>query len=264
MGTSFRSAQSQPVVSTQPSLDSNTTEIVTPHTAPYFLPAPSNILAIESCFSMGGPRLILALLYSPRVASGGIAVDSSGRIRSVPRDQWEEMESLVQQAKDVSEQLHQSGWSRPQIGSCPVSMYFDLGPSETDDGLCRLHRTAQMVSTEDLLLNGRSVPLPIMKRPGILAWTKLADGTLEQTTLQKMPEPITALERALSKLDDELFPRSSEDSSSPPEVDAESKAILEAIEGLCGAIKADEGIRLAAKGFYRRSRKQERSWFNLC
>ncbi|KAJ7645218.1 hypothetical protein DFH06DRAFT_1212701 [Mycena polygramma] len=173
------------------------------------------------------------------------------------------MGSLVKQAKEVSEQLHQSSWSRPQTGSCPVSMYFDLGPSETDDGLCRLHRTAHMVSTEDLLLDGRSVPLPIMKRPEVLAWTRLADGAEEQTTLQKMPEPITALERALSKLDDELFPRLSEDSSTLPEVDAECKAMLSAIQGLCGAIKAGKDVRSAAKGFYRRSQKQQRSWFNL-
>ncbi|KAJ6514357.1 hypothetical protein C8R47DRAFT_570829 [Mycena vitilis] len=256
------SAQSQPDESTQASLNSHATSIVTPPITPYFLPTTSNILAIESCFSMGGPKLILALLHSPHVDSGGIAIHSSGELCNVPRDQWEEMESLVQQAKDVSEQLHQFSWSRPQIGSCPVSMYFDLGPSETDDGLCRLVRTGHMVSTEDLLLDGRSVPLPIMKRPEVLAWTKLADGTEEETTLPKMLEPITALERALSKLDDDLFPRSSEDPSSLPEVDPESKAMLSAIKGLCGAIKADESTRLAAKGFYR-SRKQPRSWFNF-
>ncbi|KAJ6514337.1 hypothetical protein C8R47DRAFT_1090970 [Mycena vitilis] len=208
MGTSF-SAQSQPVKSTRPGLDPDATQIVTP---PYFLPTPSNVLAIESSFSMGGPRMILALLFSPHADSGGIAVDSVGRIRNVPPDQWEEMESLVQQAKEVSEQLQQSSWSRPQTGSCPVSAYFDLGPSENDDGLCRLHRTAHVVSTEDLVLKGTSISLPVMKRPEILAWTKLANGKVEQTTLPEMPEAISALDMALSKLHDELFPRSSQES----------------------------------------------------
>jgi hypothetical protein len=85
--------------------------------SPHFLPAPSNILVIESYSSMGGPSLGYALLYSPHVDSGGIAITSSGRMCNVPPRRWEEIENLVRQAKEVSEQLRQSSWSRPQTVS---------------------------------------------------------------------------------------------------------------------------------------------------
>jgi hypothetical protein len=120
MGTTHSTQSQANATHEQPKPASDAPESVPPNigfASPHFLPAPSNILVIESYSSMGGPSLGYALLYSPHVDSGGIAITSSGRMCNVPPRRWEEMENLVRRAKEVSEQLRQSSWSRPQTVS---------------------------------------------------------------------------------------------------------------------------------------------------
>ncbi|KAJ7433283.1 hypothetical protein B0H11DRAFT_1387372 [Mycena galericulata] len=157
-------------------------------TAPYFLPAPSNILLIDSFSTMSGTSLGSALLYSPH--GGGVAMSKSGRLRSVPADRWAAMERYVRRARECSEQLRQSSWSRPQVASCPTTVYFDLGPAEEGGELYGLSRTGHRVFEEDLfVMNGRTVP--IIKRTEIRASAKMPDGSYVETMLEEMPEPIT-------------------------------------------------------------------------
>ncbi|KAJ6578178.1 hypothetical protein B0H19DRAFT_1122594 [Mycena capillaripes] len=265
MGTSL-STQSQ-TNSTEPKVES-LAEKVSPYiafTSPYFLPTTTNVLVLESFLSMGGARLGYALLYSPHVAAGGIIVDSSGKLCNVPQDRWEEMETVVRRAKEVSEQLGQSSWSRPQMASCPMSVYFDLGPSENPDGLYRLQRTAHQVSTENVAItlqdSEATINWPVMKHPEIRTWTESANGKHEETTLKEMPEPIVALERALSQLHQDLLPHSSNGSSPIPEGD-DVLAMVAAIKNLCGSVRTERQFNLSAgKIFYEQSRRHRGSWF---
>ncbi|KAJ6578175.1 hypothetical protein B0H19DRAFT_1253451 [Mycena capillaripes] len=258
MGTSL-SAQSQARVnSTEPKIGS-LPETAPPDilfTSPYFLPKPTDVLVIESYFSMAGARLGYALLYSPHIDAGGMIVDTSGRVCNVPEERWEEMETVVRQAKKVSQELRQSSWSCPQTGSCPTSVYFDLGPADNPDQLYALYRTGHRVSTEDLPLTGTSKTLPVMKHPEIRTWTKSVNGKYEETTLKKMPEPIAALEAALAQLHQELLPRSTD--ALIPEGD-DAKAMAAAIKNLCGAIR---GERQRYQDFKRTFDRSQRRWFN--
>jgi hypothetical protein len=87
---------------------------------PYFRPTTTNVLVIETCHSMGGITLVSALLYSPHMSAGGIAIDGRGRLCNIPEDRWKELEGVVRDAKEVWAVLeNHSYWSRPQIvGRC--------------------------------------------------------------------------------------------------------------------------------------------------
>ncbi|KAJ7499101.1 hypothetical protein FB451DRAFT_1204285 [Mycena latifolia] len=226
-------------------------------TPPYFPPVAADILMIESVTSMGGPSFICALLYSPHLNAGGIAIDGYGRISTVPANRWEEMESLVRKAKEVWTELgNRSSWSRPTLGSCPTDAYYDLGPSENVETLSTFHQTSHCVSAENLAFEGTSITISVPKRSAILTLKRMEDGTYEKTTVKEIPEPITTLQSALGKLLIELFPSSSGDFSPAPE-EIEAQAMLTTVKGMCSAIRHAEQLKL----FFRTAKKQN-SWFN--
>ncbi|KAF7352013.1 hypothetical protein MVEN_01163500 [Mycena venus] len=101
---------------------------------------------------------------------------------------------------------------------------------------------------------------PVPKRTGVIrTWTKLDDGAVEETALEKVPEPIVALQTGLSRVRDESYPQSSEDSGSLLIAGgAEAKAMVAAIENICGATR--EKRRLQGKGFVKGSRKKYSWW----
>ncbi|KAF8211439.1 hypothetical protein K438DRAFT_41531 [Mycena galopus ATCC 62051] len=221
---------------------------------PYFDPSTANVLVIETYHSMGGIGLSCALLYSPHMDTGGIAIDGRGRFCEVPEDRWKGMEDVVRDAKEEWAVLgNHSSWSRPQMGSCPVSVYFDLGPSDDAKGLYGIQRTAHTVSTEDLTMSvgGKSIKLPVLSRREILTCKKNDDGTYEETTVDKIPEPITRLESELSKLQAELFPRVSGES-----VEGDAKAMAGAVKNMSSPVGVEAEM---LKGFRRRKTS---SWFN--
>ncbi|KAJ7086703.1 hypothetical protein C8R44DRAFT_820838 [Mycena epipterygia] len=227
--------------------------------APYFWPEPLNVLVNSSFSTMGGPGLACALLYSPHVSPGGIAVDGQGRLSTVPADRWEEMEEVVHRAKEVwAEPDGRSSWSRPQMGSCPVDCYYDLGPAETVDGLCVIQRTGHTVSTEDLVVSvgERSISLPVMKHPEILTYKKTADGTYEREEVKEIPKPITTLESALHKLCAELFLSSPGD---PLPEGVEVKAMLKAIKEMSSAERTQLRLREMVRDHWKK-RNRSRWW----
>lgn len=86
--------------------------------APYFYPVAANVLVIASSSSMGSPGLDCALLYSPHVASGGIAVNGrTGHVAIVSEDRWKGMVTVVRRAREVTILGNQSCWSTPQMAS---------------------------------------------------------------------------------------------------------------------------------------------------
>ncbi|KAJ7368107.1 hypothetical protein DFH08DRAFT_830332 [Mycena albidolilacea] len=230
---------------------------------PYFWPTTANVLVIETCHSMGGISLVSALLYSPHMSAGGIAIDGRGRLCSVPEDRWKELEGVVRDAKEVWAVLgNHSYWSRPQIGSCPVSLDFDLGPSDHVEGLCAIQRTAHMVSAENLVLSTsaeHSITLPVPKNNDILTYKKNADGTYEKTTVDRIPEPIKRLESELSKLEAELFPRSSGESE-PFARESDAEAMVSAIKTMSSAVRRERQLVEKYASAFRR--KAQTGWFN--
>ncbi|KAJ7699893.1 hypothetical protein B0H17DRAFT_1047541, partial [Mycena rosella] len=252
MGSSL-STKSQAVSAPEPQV---ATDLDIVFTAPYFFPVAGNVLAIESIISMGGPRFICALLYSPHTSSGGIAIDGYGRISAVPADRWEEMEDLARRAKEVwVEPGNRASWSRPIFGSCSVSSYYDLGPSEIVGGLSCFHLTTHMATGDSLVveMGGRALSLPVPKESGILTYKKMDDGTYEKTTVKEIPKSIRAFQCALSNLSTELFPG---DSSSAPAT-VEAKAMLTTVENMSTAVR----INLLSAQAFRRANKRN-GWFN--
>ncbi|KAJ6516101.1 hypothetical protein C8R45DRAFT_958795 [Mycena sanguinolenta] len=239
-------------------LQSTNSDIPVPHIdfdPPCFAPVASNVLVIETCRSMGGIRLGCALLYSPHKTVGGVAVDDHGRLCDVPEDRWKELEGVVRDAKKEWAVLgNHSSWSRPQIGSCPVSVYFDLGPSDDDKGLCTIQRTAHTVSTENLLTGVNSIRISVPKSRKILTYKKDDKGTYEETTVDKIPEPVAKLESELSKLKAELFPRSSGELESPLETDAKVMAVT--VKNMSSSVALEQQL----KKMYQASKKRS-SWF---
>ncbi|KAF7355129.1 hypothetical protein MSAN_01428500 [Mycena sanguinolenta] len=223
---------------------------------PYFAPLAANVLVIETSWSMGGIGLVCALLYSPHKDAGGVAIDNDGRLCDVPEDRWKELEDVVRDAKKEWAVLgNRSSWSRPQIGSCPVSVFFDLGPSDNGKGLCTIQRTAHTVSTEDLVsvLGGKSIRISVPKSRKILTYKKNDKGAYEETTVDEIPEPVTKLESELSKLQAELFPRSSDQSKSSSEKDAKAMVVGVKNMSLPAALNEQTKKMLLA-------RKKQSSW----
>ncbi|KAJ6629179.1 hypothetical protein B0H10DRAFT_1988360 [Mycena sp. CBHHK59/15] len=184
---------------------------------PHLLPVPSNVLVIKSYHSMRGGRFGFALLYSPHPGTAGIAIDTRGRLSSISDYQWEK---LVQGAKEICAEEHASSWSRPTSSSCPVSRYYDLGPSVNNTGLSTFTLTAHYQADpdlRDLLVNylksesreGVSTKkLDAEDTDRIIAHKKVGDR-YEEVKVKEIPEQIRKLESALTKLENELWPESS-------------------------------------------------------
>ncbi|KAJ6599254.1 hypothetical protein DFH09DRAFT_29989 [Mycena vulgaris] len=253
-------------LSTQPQTNSTTESQIAPPDVvfdrPYFTPLAANILVIHSIFSMGGPSFVCALLYSPHESAGGIAIDGYGRVSTVPADRWQEMENFVRRAKEVWAELgNRSGWSTPTLGSCPVQSYYDLGPSENIEGLSKFQRSSYYVSAENLVLEGTSLSIPVPKRSaGIRTCKKMDDGKYEETTVKQIPEPITTLESALSKLQADLFSILPGHSYSDPE-GVEAKAMTTAVKNMSSALRSERRMREQASKYFKRNSNQN-GWFN--
>ncbi|KAF9068709.1 hypothetical protein BDP27DRAFT_1403076 [Rhodocollybia butyracea] len=244
------------IFSTQSAVPSTTDSKPVIFERPYFLPTPSDVLVIESFSGLSGARLNFALLYSHYKAdlgaigpkqpgwnedlkSPGIAIDRYGRISTVSNEEWEKIEFLVRDAKEVCIQNECGYWSTPQGGSCPVGCHYDLGllsqdnpPPQNDSTerasqLTTFHLTGHqvdmcMTSASDNT-NGTPLMVPVLADNRIRTLVQVG-SRYEERTVDRIPEQITKLESALQELHTVLFPEQKPTAGDPSELELGDQA----------------------------------------
>jgi len=187
-------------------------------TAPYFTPIPSNVLAITSYNAMGGAGFDFALLYTPYSSNvtGGVAIDSDGRLAEVAKDKWEEIEKIV----SGTETIELASWSRPQYVSCPTDVFYDLGPAQATKDL----RTFQLTGHE--VYEGGP-------QDEILKYKRDASGRYVKQVVKEIPDTVLKLESGLRELQNELFPRLSFENR--PTASKELQAMMRAVDEISTA-----------------------------
>ncbi|KAJ6605468.1 hypothetical protein DFH09DRAFT_204189 [Mycena vulgaris] len=181
-----------------------------------FIPTIRDVLVVVSHNAMGSSGLTHAFLFNPMHSDTGLLINRTGAVCEVGPEEWAELRRLASDAKDSVALGGGGSWSRPQWGSCPTNVFYDLGPADGEDLLPMFqltgHQTGQ-ITGGDIIHH--------------------KNGARE--IVAEIPSPLVELAKASTAISQKLLPYTY--SQTQPELSNEARQMLEAVQNMLTLVR---------------------------